>query len=359
MKEKKIYLSLDDLHKLYGIAPDLILKRKRTKKKRKAKGKKKTNFGTGVNKQFGGGGGGPATAGVGAVHSSTIDRREIDILRGQLNEARNNPKNPANDGVLRLENVPEELKETFKFAKLANDGYASGNIKVSKSPAGNLIMGPTSQKQKTAQRRRAIDVSSRADNTINPAPPIQTSNDLTYTQPLEFKSNDQVEELDDDEFEDDVEDLPLEPKTKLAKPKGRTQKQKEATKQLVQRSKDKKSERLNREGMEAEDYDADKAIRAKNHYEKRHMRQGLEGLFVNMEPITGQMSRTRRTEMNIKQKDEIEDENMHKLRTKHYVRTHKIKPPSTPVPAEYFTPRKENEFGWDEWRSDISDEGFA
>lgn len=232
MKEKKIYLSLDDLHKLYGIAPDIILKRKKKSKKKKAKSKKKSNFGTGVNKQFGGGGIG-GVSGVGSVNSSTIDRREIDILRGQLNEAKNNPNRPENAGVLRLENVPEELKETLKFAKLANDGYASGNVKISKSSAGNLIIGPTSQKQKQEKRRKAFDISSKVDHTINEAPPLKTSNDLVHTQPLEFKTNDQVEELSEEE----EEDIPLEPVNKLAeKPKEakkqRTKAQIQATEEL-------------------------------------------------------------------------------------------------------------------------------
>lgn len=263
-KKSKVFLSLDDLHKLYGIAPDLIMKRKKKKsKKAKKKAAKKSNFGNGVNKQFGSGGG-AGFGGVG-IQSSTIDRREIDILRGQLNQARNNPNKEENKGVLQLENVPEELKETLKFAKVANDAFSSGQAKISKSPAGNLIMGPTSQKQKQAKRRRAIDLSETIDHTINDAPPIESANDMVYTHPLAWHEA-KVEELSDDgqHTDLDVDDVfipPLEPTTSLAQPKTkqvRTKKQKEQTKAMIQAKQDTKL--------------------AKNHHNKQLMRKSFDAI---------------------------------------------------------------------------------
>ena len=142
-------------------------------------------------------------------HYASIDRREIDILRGQLNEAKNNPQKN-HDGILKLENVPEELKETMKFAKLANEAYNKGDVNIYKSTANNLIMGPKKPKIK---KRTAFDIDKfkknkkksvgptdenivepTTDHTINPAPPIATSNDLANTGILQFmKSNDDIE----------------------------------------------------------------------------------------------------------------------------------------------------------------------
>ena len=210
----KVYLSLDDIYKLYGIRPESLSRKKKKKGKKKktinnAKSKKSNfGFGTGVNKSFGGGGGGiGGVGGVGNVQGASIDRREIDILRGQLNDAKNNPQKN-HDGILKLENVPEELKETMKFAKLANESYNKGDIKISKSKAGNLIMGPSKPTGNKPKVRKAFDLGNNSppklefkrknnivgpttDHTINKAPPIATSNDLANTGILQFmKSND-------------------------------------------------------------------------------------------------------------------------------------------------------------------------
>jgi len=346
MTEKnKIYLSLDDLHKLYGIAPDMILKQKKAKKKKNKKKAKKSTFGKGIVQQFGSGGG-AGFGGVG-ISSSTIDRREIDILRGQLNEARNNPKNPANDGVLRLENVPEELKETFKFAKLANDGYATGNIKVSKSPAGNLIMGPTSQRQKQASRRRAIDISNAVDHTINEAPPLKSSNDLRLTNPLEQKS-DRVE---------DVEDISLAPTTKL-KPK--TVKVVKNRFNIGQWNKENASARRETSGMGDEDFDADKMIKAREHHEKKLAQNALEGLYTNIEPNTYRMNQIRRQEIKYKTDDDLEEESKKQLDKKFKMKANRIKPPAK-TPQKFsrptlFTPKKQRIIGLDDFTDDSNDD---
>ena len=202
----KVYLSLDDIYKLYGIRPESLSgkKKKKGKKKKRNNAKSKQSnfgFGTGVNKSFGGGGGGiGGVGGVGHVQGASIDRREIDILRGQLNDAKNNPQKN-HDGILKLENVPEELKETMKFAKLANDSYNKGDIKISKSKAGNLIMGPSKPTGKPQKIRKPIDLS-KYDHTINPAPPIITNNDLKNTGILQFMKNNDDIESDEDIFTD-------------------------------------------------------------------------------------------------------------------------------------------------------------
>ena len=212
--KQKVYLSLDDIYKLYGIRPESLSRKKKKKGKKKkknnAKGKQSNyGFGTGVNKSFGGGGGGiGGVLGVGHVQGASIDRRELDILRGQLNDAKNNPQKK-HDGILKLEHVPEELKNTLTFAKMANEAYNKGDVNMYKSTANNLVMGLKKPKQKKRItfdiekfKKNKKPVGPTTDHTINPAPPITTSNDLTNTGILQFmKSNDDIES-DEDIFTD-------------------------------------------------------------------------------------------------------------------------------------------------------------
>ena len=185
--KKKIYLSLDDLHKLYGISPEQLFKKKKKNKKKKNTNKstskdKTSSFGKGTQKQFGGSG---EIGGVGGVNvlGSSIDRREIDILRGHINEARNNP-NKQNDGILKLENVPEELKETFKFAKVASDAFNSGNASMTKTNGGKLIMKETKQPIIKPRKGKTFDLSTPIDNTINDPSPLKSVNDVVEKHPF-------------------------------------------------------------------------------------------------------------------------------------------------------------------------------
>jgi hypothetical protein len=228
MKEtKKIYLSLDDLHKLYGILPKELL----SKRKKKTKKKKKVKKSTGTTKPFGsgilgsGGSGGGGGGGFGGV-SSSIDRREIDILRGQINDAKNNPHKPENAGVLLLENVPEELKETFKYAKSANDALQLGLAKVVtttyKGDVNGVALKQNLPKTIKGRKKKTIDISI-VDKTLNNVPLKGSNNDMTNTQPLQYINEDmpntqplQPSNDDSDFVDDDVEDIPLEPINNLS-----------------------------------------------------------------------------------------------------------------------------------------------
>lgn len=88
-KKDKIYISLNDLHKLYGISPETILKKSKKKKKKKKTKKAIDNqnkYGKGITQQYGLGSGG--IGGV-AVSMPSIASREIDTLKGTINALNN------------------------------------------------------------------------------------------------------------------------------------------------------------------------------------------------------------------------------------------------------------------------------
>ena len=116
-EKKKIYLSLDDLNKLYGISPALLNIIKNKSKKRRKRRSKKINNGTMGNKPS------PSDHMVGSSNAlsvatqqlnlSNINKRIEDINRNNLiieNENENKNKNKNNLMIEDKKEIPMELQ---------------------------------------------------------------------------------------------------------------------------------------------------------------------------------------------------------------------------------------------------------
>ena len=139
MTKNKIYLSLDDLYKLYGITPAILNKIIKKKKKRKSNKKKKINNKNMENKK---------SSSDHMNISSNLLATETQRLNATNIQKHIDDINKKNK--LLLENNNEETKENNNDSEIKSiiDGIKSGKFKVKKLSNGIQINNPELNKKR-------------------------------------------------------------------------------------------------------------------------------------------------------------------------------------------------------------------
>ena len=146
---KQIFLSLDDLHKLYGISPAVVNAIKKKRKKRRNK-KKKINNGTMGDK--------PSSSehmagymSLVAIEKNDLKNEKIDKHIKSINENNkrlaldNEPFNDPDNTTKFIENTQNNLHPDpdIQFIKYIKDGIASGDLKHNITKTGFSITDKT------------------------------------------------------------------------------------------------------------------------------------------------------------------------------------------------------------------------
>ena len=129
---KKIYLSLDDLNKLYGLSPAVISAIKKKRKRRRNK-KNKINNGTMGNK--------PSDSSHMAGYSSAIAVASQQLQQANLNKHIKEIND--NNQRVRIEQEPDNLHPNdpeVQFFNQVKEGVKSGKLKVSKTQTGFTVV---------------------------------------------------------------------------------------------------------------------------------------------------------------------------------------------------------------------------
>ena len=158
MVKKNIYLSLDDLHKLYGISPAIINAIKKKRKKRRNK-KLKINNGTMGNKPTNNDGLIGSSSAL-AISTQQLNKANIDKRIEDIN------KNNLMIDNKRIENKKEDTPiELTIYNKLKNKELLTPDELVKYEEIQNIMIPPTKTKMKPITRRKAFEVT---PSPINP-----------------------------------------------------------------------------------------------------------------------------------------------------------------------------------------------
>lgn len=140
MGKNKIYLSIDDLHKLYGISPEVVKQIKKKRRKRRIKKQLKNSFG-GVksNSDFMQG------------SASVIDKLFVEKHFKTIN-----------DENRRLEAQPipaieQQNQKHLDFFNKAMDGIGSGDIKVTQNKTGISLKNPKLIKKRIPKKSKQVE----------------------------------------------------------------------------------------------------------------------------------------------------------------------------------------------------------
>ena len=146
----KVYLSLDDLHKLYGISPAVLTAIKKKRKKRRNK-KNKINNGTMGKK--------PSDSSHMVGYSSALEVAAKQLQQTNINKhilAIND-----NNEKVRIEKEPDNLHPNdpeVRFFNNIKEGVKSGKLKVSQTQTGFTVTDKTLRKTKLKKSDRVEEV---------------------------------------------------------------------------------------------------------------------------------------------------------------------------------------------------------
>ena len=146
----KVYLSLDDLHTLYGISPAVLHAIKKKRKKRKNK-KNKINNGTMGKK--------PSDSSHMVGYSSALEVAAKQLQQTNINKhilAIND-----NNEKVRIEQEPDNLHPNdpnVRFFNNIKEGVNSGKLKVSQTQTGFTVTDKTLRKAKLKKSDRVEEV---------------------------------------------------------------------------------------------------------------------------------------------------------------------------------------------------------
>ena len=140
MGKNKIYLSIDDLHKLYGISPEVVKQIKKKRRKRRIKKQLKNSFG-GIksNSDFMQG------------SASVIDKLFVE-----------KHLNTINDENRRLEAQPippieQQHQKHLEFFNKTMDGIGNGDIKFTQNKTGFSLKNPKLVKKRVSKKSKQVE----------------------------------------------------------------------------------------------------------------------------------------------------------------------------------------------------------
>ena len=162
---KKIYLSLDDLHKLYGISPAVVSAIKKKQKKRRNKKNKKINNGTMGNK--------PSDSTHMEGYSSALAVAAKQLQQSNINKHIKEIND--NNEKVRIEHEPDNLHPNDPDIELLHQlkaGVKSGTLKITKTKTGVSVLNKSLGKKtgptpKYSDRVEELGETSLANNTTH------------------------------------------------------------------------------------------------------------------------------------------------------------------------------------------------
>ena len=149
MGKQKIYLSLDDLHKLYGISPEVIKQIKKKRRKRRLKKQLKDNFGSAKQDSS-------HMKGYSLSRTNALEEGKIEARIKMISD--NNEK---------LQNETKQQSPEEQAAQRILQDVKSGTLKMKQSKTGISITNPSLRKKRLTKNPNIMEIFEEFDRTQN------------------------------------------------------------------------------------------------------------------------------------------------------------------------------------------------
>ena len=140
MGKNKIYLSIDDLHKLYGISPEVVKQIKKKRRKRRIKKQLKNSFG-GVKSSS------DFMQGSASVVDKLFVEKHLKTINDENRRLEAQPIPP----------IEQQHQKHLEFFNKTMDGIGNGDIKFTQNKTGFSLKNPKLVKKRVSKKSKQVE----------------------------------------------------------------------------------------------------------------------------------------------------------------------------------------------------------